>query len=191
MIYYQTTMQHTEKTFMLLAHMQYDIFCKGNQIARSLISTGALIFGVLNFTEWWGALLLLYGSFMMSSKYASANRTANKLVKGIKDAGLVFPASRYLFRENAMEVITLPENTTLGEPLAYSEIANIGEDEAYFYIFRNQYGGYMIPKKELGKKEDDFRSFIENKTGKIFKINAAPVVKLLRRVAAKKNKHRE
>ncbi|MBP3657316.1 MAG: YcxB family protein [Clostridia bacterium] len=169
--------------------MQYDLFCKGNQVSRSLISTAALIVGVLNFTEWWGALLLLYGSFMMSSKYASANRTAHKIVKGIKDAGLEFPASRYLFRDNAMEIIAMPENTTLGEPLAYSDIPDIGEDGDYFYIFRNQYGGYMIPKKELGKKEDEFRAFIESKTGKSFKIKAAPIVKLLRNAAAKKYKH--
>ena len=40
----------------------------------------------------------------------------------------------------------------------------------------------MIPKEELGKSADDFRAFMEAKTGKSFSIQAAPVVKLLRRM---------
>lgn len=190
MIYYQATMQHTEKTFTSLAHMQYDLFCKGNQVARSLISLGALIVGVLNFSQWWGALLLLYASYMMSSKYAQANHTAGKLVKGIKAAGLDFPVSRYLFRENAMEIITMPENTALGEPLMYSDVYRLGEDGDYFYLFRDQYGGYMIPKKELGGKEEEFRLFIEEKTAQSFHARVPPVVKLLRKAATHKRKSR-
>lgn len=190
MIHYQATMKHTEKTFERLAHMQYDLFCKGNQVARSLISLGALIVGVLNFQQWWGALLLLYASYMMSSKYAQANHTAGKLVKGIKTAGLDFPVSRYLFRENAMEIITMPENTSLGDPLMYSDVRKLGEDADYFYLFRDQYGGYMIPKDALEKEVDDFRFFVEEKTGQSFQAQIAPIFKLLRKADARKRKSR-
>lgn len=190
MIHYQATMKHNEKTFERLAHMQYDLFCKGNQVARSIISLGALIVGVLNFSQWWGALLLLYASYMMSSKYAQANHTAGKMVKGIKAAGLEFPVSRYLFRDNAMEVITMPENTSLGDPLMYSDVYRLGEDGDYFYLFRDQYGGYMIPKEELGKDEENFRFFIEEKTEKSFQIRTAPIVKMIRKAASKKHKSR-
>ena len=31
---YQVEMQHTEKSFEALAHMQYDLFCMGNRVAR-------------------------------------------------------------------------------------------------------------------------------------------------------------
>ena len=188
MIHYQVTMRHNEKTFQALAHMQYDLFCTANQVFRTIISFGALIVGALNYSQWWGVLLLLYGSYMMSSKYASANHTAKKLVNGIKASGLDFPESRYLFRDHAMEVITMPENTSLGDPLCYSDIAKLGEDGDYFYIFRNQYGGYMIPKKELDNEGEGFRAFIEDKTEKSFQIHAAPIVKVLRRAEAKKRR---
>ena len=168
MIHYQATMRHNEKTFQSLAHMQYDLFCKKNLTVRTIISVAAMGAGILNFSQWWGALLIVYGAYLTSSKYAQANHTANKIVKGIKDAGLEFPVSRYLFRDNAMEVITMPENTSLGDPLMYDSILKLGEDADYFYLFRDQYGGYMIPKEEMGKEVDDFRFFMEQRLLQMF-----------------------
>lgn len=188
MIYYQATMRHNEKTFQALAHMQYDLFCKKNLYTRSVISFAALAAGIVNFSQWWGVLLILYGSYLTSSKYAQANHTAGKLVKGIKAAGLDFPVSRYLFRENAMEIITMPENTSLGDPLMYDAVKKLGEDADYFYLFRDERGGYMMPKAELGKDVDDFRFFVEQKTGKSFQTQIAPVFKLLRKIDTQKRK---
>ena len=190
MIHYQATMRHNEKTFQLLAHMQYDLFCKKNLVTRTMISIAALAVGIINFSQWWGALLIVYGAYLTSSKYAQANHTAGRIVKGIKEAGLEFPVSRYLFRDNAMEVITMPENTSLGDPLMYDSILKLGEDADYFYLFRDQYGGYMIPKEEMGKEVDDFRFFMEQKTGKTFQTQIAPVFKLLRRIDSQQRKKR-
>jgi len=191
MIHYQATMRHSEKTFQSLAHMQYDLFCKKNLTVRTIISVAAMGAGILNFSQWWGALLIVYGAYLTSSKYAQANHTANKIVKGIKDAGLEFPVSRYLFRDNAMEVITMPENTSLGDPLMYDRVAKLGEDADYFYLFRDQFGGYMIPKEELGREVDDFRFFVEQKTGKTFQTQIAPVFKLIRKIDSQKRKSRQ
>ena len=191
MIHYQATMRHNEKTFQALAHMQYDLFCRKNLIVRSLISFAAMAAGILNFSQWWGVLLIVYGSYLTSSKYAQANHTANKIVKWIKDAGLEFPASRYLFRDNAMEVITLPENTSLGDPLTYDSVAKLGEDADYFYLFRDQYGGYMISKEEMGKEADEFRFFVEQKCNKAFQTQIAPVFKLLRKIDSNQRKKRQ
>ena len=190
MIHYQATMRHNEKTFQALAHMQYDLFCRKNLVTRSVISVAAMGAGILNFSQWWGALLIVYGAYLTSSKYAQANHTANKIVKSIKAAGLEFPVSRYLFRDNAMEVITMPENTSLGDPLMYDSVAKLGEDADYFYLFRDQYGGYMIPKEEMGKDVDEFRFFVELKTGKTFQTQIAPVFKLLRRIDSHQRKKR-
>ena len=55
MVYYNVSMQHTEKTFEKLAHMQYDLFCRSNLIVRSMLGMGAVVLGVVNFSEWWGA----------------------------------------------------------------------------------------------------------------------------------------
>ena len=188
MIHYQATMRHDEKTFQLLAHMQYDLFCKKNLVVRTVISIAAMGAGIINYSQWWGVLLIVYGSYLTSSKYAQANHTAGKLVKGIKDAGLQFPVSRYLFRENAMEVITMPENTSLGDPLMYGDVKKLGEDADYFYLFRDQFGGYMIPKKEMGKEVDDFRFFVEQKCGKSFQTQIAPVFKLIRKIDSDRRK---
>lgn len=181
MIHYNVTMQHTEETFESLAHMQYDLFCKSNLIVRSILSFGLLLVGILNFESWWGILIIFYASYLNASKYASANHTARKLSKQLKAADMPFPSSRYVFRDNAMETITLPEGTTLGEPLMYKEVARMGEDAQYFYLFRNQYGGYMMPKEQLGEKAEDFRRFLEAKTGQQFVARSAPVVKFLRK----------
>lgn len=185
MVYYNVSMQHTDETFEKLAHMQYDLFCKSNLIVRSLLGMGAVILGIVNFNSWWGVLLIAYGSYLASGKYNSANHTARKLSKQIRESGMPFPASRYVFRDEALEVIPLPENAN-GEPLVYSEIHRLGEDGEYFYLFRNQFGGYMIPKEELGEKEKDFRLFMEQKTNQSFQSTMAPIVKLLRKAARQK-----
>lgn len=185
MVYYKVTMRHSEKTFQSLAHMQYDLFCRGNLVGRSAISFGLMVLGIVNYTQWWGLLLIAYASYLLSSKYAAANHTAKKLAKNIQDSGMDFPASRFEFQQNAMNIIALPENVSSGDPLPYEDILRLGEDREYFYLFRNQYGGYMIPKAELDKKVDDFRAFMENKTGRSFNVQAAPFIKLLRRMDVK------
>lgn len=193
MIHYEATMRHDEKTLELLAHQQYDLFCRGNLAARTLISIAAMGVGVFNFSQWWGVLLVVYAAYMTSSRYAQPNHTARKMAKGIREAGLDFPASRYCFGDRAMQVITLPENTLLGEPLRYDAVCGLGEDADYFYLFRDEHGGYMVPKAELGDVErvDSFRFFIEQKTGKTFKTRLAPVFKLLRRMDSRKRQRRE
>lgn len=185
---YQVEMQHTEKSFEALAHMQYDLFCVGNRVARSLLSLGLVILGVANFSQWWGVLITAYGCYLITSTYSAANHTAHKLTKQLRDNGLDFPASRYVFKKKAMEIISLPEETPLGKPLPYAEIFRLGEDREYFYIFRDRYGGYMIPRAALGEREEAFRAFLEEKTDQIFLGRSAPVIRLLRRMRRWKGK---
>lgn len=190
MVYYNVSMQHTEKTFEKLAHMQYDLFCKSNLVVRSMLGMGAVVLGIVNFSAWWGVLMIAYGSFLASGKYNSANHTAHKLARQIREAGMDFPASRYVFREHSFEIIPLPANEG-GESQAYAGVHRLGEDAEYFYIFRNQYGGYMIPKAGLGEKEKEFRLFMENKTQQVFEAKAAPILKLLRKMDTQKQKSRK
>lgn len=180
MAFYEIEMRHTEKSFEALAHKQYDLFCKRNRIVRSLLSAGLILFGVTRTSDWWGILVVAYGCYLLTSTYSAANHTAHKLVKQLKESGLDFPASRYVFKKNAMEVISLPEETPLGNPLRYADILRLGEDREYLYIFRDSYGGYMLPKTALGEKEPAFRAFLEEKTGQSFRGKSAPVVRLIR-----------
>ena len=91
-----------------------------------------------------------------------------------------FPESRYVFRENSVEIIPLPENTN-GVPLVYADIRRLGEDMDNFYMFRDQYGGYVIPKAELGDREAAFRTFLEKKAKQSFSVQMSPLLRLLRR----------
>ena len=177
---FQATIQHDDKTFESLAHMQYDLFCKSNRISRTILSVGAILLGIANSEAWWGLLAIAYGCYLMTSTYSAANHTAHKLAKQIREAGMCFPASRYEFTEDGMYVISLPDEKSLGDSLAYSDFYQLGEDRDYFYIFRDQYGGYMVPKSELDEKQEDFRVFIQQKTGQRFRSRMAPVVKLIR-----------
>ena len=66
---YRVEMQHTEKSFEALAHMQYDLFCMGNRVSRSLLSMGLMLLGVVNFSQWWGILITAYASLTQDVTY--------------------------------------------------------------------------------------------------------------------------
>ena len=170
MVHYNVTMRHSEQTFEKLAHMQYDLFCKSNLIVRTILGIGAVVYGIVNLSAWWGVLLIAYGSYLATGK----------LAKQIRESGMDFPASRYVFRENSVEIIPLPENAN-GVPLVYTEIHRLGEDLEYFYLFRDQYGGYMVPKSELGEQTAQFRSFLEKKANQSFKTQMPPLLRLMRK----------
>ena len=94
-----------------------------------------------------------------------------------------FPAAEYIFRKNYMEIIVLPvREDEENEQLKYKDLEKIAEDGEYFYLFRNRYGGYMVPKEQLQGKADDFRDFLEKQTGLFCEVNTAPWVKLIRRM---------
>ena len=168
MAVYNVTMKHSGETLEALSRMQYDLFCKRNRYARMIVSVCAITAGVVNYSQWWGILLIAYGCYLTTSIYSSSDRTAHKLARQLKEAGLDFPESEYRFESGAMHIISLPEGKEDTEPLAYSRVHGMGEDGDYYYIFRNEYGGYMIPKPALGDRTQAFRDFIEKKTGKVF-----------------------
>lgn len=179
---FQAAICHNDKTFEKLAHMQYDLFCKGNRLSRTMLSVGAIILGILNAESWWGMLAIGYGFYLTSSTYASANHTAHKLADKIRETGMDFPSSRYEFTEHGLRIISLPDEKVIGKLVKYEEFLRLGEDGDYFYLFPNPHGGYMISKSELAGQEAQFRSFLEQKTGKPVESRMPPVVKLLRKM---------
>ena len=178
---YRVKMQHTEDSFVLLSRKQYDLFCMSNRVVRTIISAAAIITGIMNFEQWWGIALTAYGCYMSTSTYAQANHTAHKLAKQIRERGMPFPAAEYVFKKNYMEVIVLPEREDEEhEHLKYKDFLKIAEDRDYFYLFRDRYGGYMVPKDQLNGQVDQFRDFLESASGKMLAVNTAPWVKLIR-----------
>ena len=177
MIYYKIEMHHNEKTFESLSRMQYDLFCASNRITRTILSILFIAGGIINLSEWWGILLAAYGCYLTTSTYSSANHTAHKLAEQIKKSGMPFPASRYEFRENHLEVYSLPKNTR-ESTLAYNEFEKLGEDRDYFYLFRDSYGGL----KAIGA----FREFLENKSGKRIYRKTIPLVRVMQALKKKR-----
>ena len=91
---YEVTMTHTEESLRALSHMQYDLFCIRNYIARNLLSIAVVVIGAMNFSHFWGIALVAYGAYLMTSTYSQSNYTTKKLVETIKASGKGFPSSR-------------------------------------------------------------------------------------------------
>lgn len=185
MAVYDVEMRHTEKTFESLARMQYDLFCKGNLVGRTVLAAGAIVLGMANAEGGWGLLLVAYGCYLLTGKYNSANHTAHKLADQIRNTGMSFPASRYLFHGEYLEIVPIPEDRGERERLDYADLFRLSEDYQYYYLFQNRYGGYMVPKQALGEKELEFRDFIQKKTGLTVRNKFAPIVRVLRHVGGK------
>ena len=184
---FEVEMQHTEESLQALSHMQYDLFCTKNRIVRTALSLGFVILGVVYFSHWWGVLAIAYGCYLTTSTYASANHTAHKIAGQLKESGMPFPHSRYLFGKEAIRIISLPGDEEL-DPLPYSQVCGLGEDNRNFYIFRDRYGGYVLPKEKLAGREDAFRSFVEGKTGKFFRRRRqAPIRRLMHWMKKREN----
>ena len=170
MLQYDITMEHNEDSLVALSHMQYDLFCTRNFIARNLLSLAAIAVGAMYFSRFWGIALVAYGAYLMTSTYSASNHTAKKLTEAIKASGKGFPSSRYCFTDKGIEITFHPgkpdeEKLT---PVGYGEILKLGEDLNFFYLCPTPNGGYCIPKTKLDGKQKDFVQFVEWKTGKKF-----------------------
>lgn len=182
---FQVTMQHDEDTLTALSHMQYDLFCTRNRVVRTFLSVVLIAVGVSS-SEWWGLLVVAYGCYLVTTTYAASNRTARRIAEQLRETGHDFPCSDYRFETDAMHITTQPEGEEL-DPLPYESVLKLGEDRQAFYLFRDAYGGYMIPKEALGERAEEFRRFVEERTGKLFQGKFSPLERLRAWLHAKKN----
>ena len=156
MTHFEVTVKHSEESLFALAHMQYDLFCTRNFIARNLLSTCLIVVGAYFVTRVWGVFLIIYGIYLMTSAYASS--------------GKGYPSSRYRFEDKRIAITYHPGKPDEEElsPVPYGELLKLGEDAKCYYLFPNPHGGYCIPKSLLGGKQKEFAAFVEEKTGKRF-----------------------
>lgn len=167
---FDVTMKHGEDSLFALAHMQYDLFCTRNFIARNLLSAALILLGAYFMSRVWGIFLILYGIYLMTSTYASSNHTVRKLIAQIEASGKGYPSSRYRFEEKRIAITFHPGQKDEEElaPVSYGDLIKLGEDSKYFYLFPNPHGGYCIPKGLLNGKQKEFAAFLEEKTGQRF-----------------------
>jgi len=165
---FEVEMRHDRASLTALSHMQYDLFCQRNRMARGFLSLTLIVIAILyGGGSWWSLLIIAYACYLTTSTYASSNRTARRIADQLEQAGQPLPASRYIFEKNRIRIVDLNSGEEL-DPVAYGDIFGLGEDRDALYIFRSQYGGYRIPKEALGEREETFRRFIQNKTGQLF-----------------------
>jgi len=165
---FEVEMRHDRQSLTALSHMQYDLFCQRNRMARGFLSLTLIVIAIFyGGGSWWSLLIIAYACYLTTSTYASSNRTARRIADQLEQAGQPLPASRYIFEKNKMRIIDLNSGEEL-EPMAYGDVFGLGEDRDALYLFRSQYGGYRVPKEALGEREDTFRRFIQNKTGQLF-----------------------
>lgn len=186
MIHFKITMEHSKESFEALSHMQYDLFCTNNRIVRSIISIAAILGGLLNSSHWWAILLIAYGCYMTTSTYSAPNHTAHKLLRQVEASGLGFPKSEFCFKDSEAVITPVPASQGDTLVLPYKDILRLGEDLQYFYLFRDKFGGYMIPKKALGDRTDKFRTFMEQASGQKFRARKAPFLRLIDYIQSKK-----
>ena len=165
---FEAEMRHDRDSLTALSHMQYDLFCQRNRMARGFLSLTLIVIAILyGGGSWWSLLIIAYACYLTTSTYASSNRTARRIADQLEQAGQPLPASRYIFEKNKMRIVDLNSGEEL-DPVAYGDVFGLGEDRDALYLFRSQYGGYRIPKEALGEREEAFRRFIQNKTGQLF-----------------------
>ena len=165
---FEVEMRHDRSSLTALSHMQYDLFCQRNRMARGFLSLTLIVIAILyGGGSWWSLLIIAYACYLTTSTYASSNRTASRIADQLEQAGQPLPASRYIFEKNKMRIVDLNSGDEL-DPVAYGDIFGLGEDRDALYLFRSQYGGYRVPKEALGEREEAFRRFIQNKTGQLF-----------------------
>ena len=159
---FEVEMRHDLSSLTALSHMQYDLFCGRNRMARGFLSLTLIVIAILyGGGSWWSLLLIAYACYLTTSTYASSNRTARRIADQLEQAGRPLPASRYIFEKNKMRIVDLNSGEEL-DPVLYSDVFGLGEDRDALYLFRSQYGGYRIPKEALGEREEAFRRFIQN-----------------------------
>ena len=158
---FEVEMRHDRQSLTALSHMQYDLFCGRNRMARGFLSLLLIVIALFyGGGSWWSLLIIAYACYLTTSTYAASNRTARRIADQLEQAGQPLPASRYIFENNKMRIIDLNSGEEL-DPLAYGEVFGLD-------LFRSQYGGYRVPKEALGERQEAFRRFIQNKTGKLF-----------------------
>ena len=160
----ETELSHSRLTG--LAHMQYDLFCVKNRISRTLVAISVIGIGALYMPAWWSFLLIAYGGYLLTGRYNQANHTVNQVEKTIEASGLGYPRDRLEFTPACLRVIPQPAKSSEITVLRFRDIAGIGEDSENYYIFRDRFGGYVVPKAALGSREQEFRDFLENASGR-------------------------
>lgn len=158
---YTCGITHTAHTIERLFCTQYDQFRKKQEYL--IFAAGILVVALsvlLPVSRPVRILLLALGGWIMVSRNLPAIIRASDTVQARKS----LPVYRYDFYEDHMRMS--------GEGslcLEYRDIIRLVEEKRYYYLFTDPTTVMMLDRRELGKKDEAFRNFLAEKTGKKFR----------------------
>lgn len=162
---YSCGIQHTPHTIQVMFCTQYDQYQKKQELAILAAGIGLIALSILlPVPRVVRILLLAAGGWVVVSRNFPAVMRASDTVEARKKAGLALPAYRYDFFDDHLRLS--------GEgsmEISYPKIERLLEDKHHYYLFTGPSTVMMLDRSTLGSEDEDFRKFLQDKTGKEFR----------------------
>ena len=145
---YSCRMQHTPHTIQVMFCTQYDQYRKKQEFA--IIAAGIVLVALavlLPVPRALRILLLAAGGWVIGKK-----------------SGMQLPAYRYEFYDDHLR---LSGEGSMAIP--YESIERLVEDKKYYYLFTGPDTVMMLDRGTIGSEPENFRKFLQEKTGKEFR----------------------
>ena len=143
-------MQHTPHTIQVMFCTQYDQYRKKQEFA--IIAAG-----------------IVPGGWVIVSRNFPAVMRASDTVEARKKSGMQLPAYRYEFYDDHLR---LSGEGSMAIP--YESIERLVEDKKYYYLFTGPDTVMMLDRGTIGSEPENFRKFLQEKTGKEFRRARTP-----------------
>ncbi len=155
-------MQHTPHTIQVMFCTQYDQYRKKQEFA--IIAAGIVLVALavlLPVPRALRILLLASGGWVIVSRNFPAVMRASDTVEARKKSGMQLPAYRYEFYDDHLR---LSGEGSMAIP--YESIERLVEDKKYYYLFTGPDTVMMLDRGTIGSEPENFRKFLQEKTGK-------------------------
>ena len=161
--YFEAEMVHDDETIRLMFKTEYYTYEKTRLLARYALAVAliaaALLGGLPTIVQ---AICLMIGAWL----FAAPDFLSKVRAEGvIQQRGGQTSSVQMTFDDKKIGIGN-------GLTIAYDEIDRLIEDDRYYYIFRDKQTAVMVLKGGVsGGSEEDFRTHIEQRTGKMFAAN--------------------
>ena len=158
----QTT--YSEGAIRTMTKMAYDLFQPQVSGRIYLVAFGLLVIGALGYSSGNPGFvsMLAVGCFALTSAEYASKAAAKRMISFFKGN---FPVLKFTFRADNIFVVTPQDTGTVG----YDILIRLAESREHFFLFNSQQSAYIVDKNGFVKgDEDEFRSFLQDKTGLVF-----------------------
>lgn len=162
---YSCSIQHTPHTIQVMFCTQYDQYRKKQEFA--IVAAGIALVALavlLPVPKVLRILLLAAGGWVIVSRNFPAVMRASDTVEARTKSGMQLPAYRYEFYDDHLR---LSGEGSMAIP--YESIERLVEDKKYYYLFTGPDTVMMLDRSTIGSGQEEFRKFLQEKTGKEFR----------------------